>query len=96
MSDREILLVISIALLLIFIIYQRVRISALYWSVDSFMNDLEEEQRLRATEGVVNKAILDNVIAEKDAEISKLKNALRGSEMRRKEMCLRQWEENNG
>lgn len=96
MSDREILLVISIALLLIFIICQRVRISALYWSVDSFMNDLEEEQRLRATEGVVNKAILDNVIAEKDAEIDKLRNALRGSEQRRKEMCLRQWEENNG
>lgn len=95
MSDREIVLIISISLLLVFIIYQRVRISALYWSVDCFMADLEEEQLLRIAENTINKGRYTEEIEKKDKRIALLEKALEGSERKRKELCTKYWEDDN-
>lgn len=95
MTDREIVLIISIALLIVFIIYQRAKISTLLRSVDGFMEDLEAEQLLRAAEAVVNKALLEQCTAEKDKKIELLKKALDGSERARKELAARYLEDVN-
>lgn len=93
MSDREIVLLISIALLLVFIICQRVRISALHRSVDCFMADLEEEQLLRIAENTINRSLHEEALAAKDKRIELLEKALEGSEKKRKELCVRYWED---
>lgn len=95
MSDRELVLLISIGFLLGFIIYQRVRIWRLHRSVDCFMGDLEEERLLRIAENTINKGLYTEELEKKDKRIALLEKALEGSEKKRKELATRYWEDDN-
>lgn len=95
MSDKEIVLLISIALLLVFIIYQRVQIFRLHRSVDCFMGDLEEEQLLRMAENAINKAMHKEELDKRDKRIALLEKALEGSERKRKELAVKYMEDIN-
>ena len=93
MSDREIVLLIGIAVLMAVILYQRVQIWRLHRSVDCFMGDLEEEQLLRIAENTINRTLHEDELSEKDKRIALLEKALEGSEKKRKELAVRYWED---
>lgn len=95
MSDRELVLIIFIGLLLFAVLYQRVRIWRLHRSIDYFVVDLESEQLLRIAENTINKKLHEEELEKKDKRIALLEKALEGSERKRKELATRYWEDDN-
>lgn len=93
MSDREIVLLIGIAVLMAVILHQRVQIWRLHRSIDCFTDDLEEERLLRIAEETINQKLHEEELSEKDKRIALLEKALEGSEKKRKELAVRYWED---
>ena len=82
-----------VSVLLAVILYQRVQIWRLHRSVDCFMGDLEEEQLLRIAENTINRKLHEEELTARDKRIALLEKALEGSERKRKELCVRYWED---
>lgn len=95
MSDRELVLVVLIGMLLFAALYQRVQIWRLHRSIDCFMGDLEEEQLLRIAENTINRTLHEEELEKKNKRIDLLEKALAGSEKARKELAVKNWEDAN-
>ena len=95
MSDRELVLVVLIGMLLFAALYQRVQIWRLHRSIDCFMGDLEEEQLLRIAENTINRTLHEEELKKKNKKIALLEKALAGSEKARKELAVKNWEDAN-